>query len=108
MDTQALKNEVDALEQAADDVIAALKKSPVEGQLQQQAQQFHQLARTKRELNDGAALQQAVMDIEKSADQLKAACEQAGSVDASVKQAVMGAHDKASALKHRVQQQQQG
>lgn len=105
MDTQSLQSEVDAIEQAADQVIDALKKAPVAGQLQQQAEQFHQLARTKRNLGDEAALKQAVMEIEKSADQLKATCEQAGSVDAAVKQAVMGAHDKASALKHKVQQQ---
>ena len=105
MDTQTLKTEVDAIEQAADQVLDALKKAPAAGQLQQQAEQFHQLARTKRNLSDQAALTQAVMEIEKSADQMKATCEQAGSVDASVKQAVMGAHDKASALKHRVQQQ---
>jgi len=105
MDTQALQKEVDAIEQAADQVIAALKKSPADAKLQQQAEQFHQLARTKRSLSDQAALTQAVMEIEQSADGLKASCEQAGSVDASVKQAVMGAHDKASALKKRVQQQ---
>lgn len=105
MDTPTLQQEVDAIEQAADQVLAALKKNPVEGQLQQQADQFHQLARTQRSLGDQAALKQAVMDIEKSADQLKATCEQAGAVDSSVKQAVMGAHDKASSLKHRLQQQ---
>ena len=104
METQALQQEMDAIEQAADQVVAATRKGSVSAELQQKADAFHQLARTKRSLGDKSALTQAVMEIEKSADQLKAACQQAGSVDPAVQQAVMGAHEKASSLKHRLQQ----
>lgn len=105
MDAQTLKQAIDGIESAADKAMDALKKGQVDAQLQQAVQDLHQQARTKRSLDDKAALTQAVKDIEQTADRAMAACRNAGQVDPALQQAVQDAHDKASQLKHSVEGQ---
>jgi hypothetical protein len=103
MDAQALQQAIDGIESAADKAIAALKNGQADAKLQQAVQDLHQQARTKRSLTDKAELTQAVQDIEQTADRAMAACRNAGQVDPALQQAVQDAHQKASQLKHSVE-----
>lgn len=103
MDTQTLKNAIDAIESAADKAMAALKKGQVDADLQQRVEDLHQQARTKRSLDDQDQLQQAVLDIERSADRAMQACRSAAQVDPALQQAIQDAHQQASQLKHQLQ-----
>lgn len=105
MQTQAIQQAIDAIESAADKAVEGLKKGEVSADLQQSVHQLHQQARTKRSLDDPIQLQQAVMDIEQTADRAVAACRQAGQVDAGLQQAITDAHAQASKLKRELQVQ---
>ena len=102
MDTQAIKHELDAVEDMADKILSAALRDTPPPELKTAADKFHALVGAKRELNDEAALKQAVMDVESSADQLVAQCKQTGHVGNELRQAIQDAHSKASALKHQL------
>lgn len=104
MDTQAIQQAIDSIEQSTDKAVAALRNGQADGQLQQIVQDLHQQARSKRSLTDKQQLTQAAMDIEQAADRAVAACRQAGQVEPSLQQAVQDIHQKASQLKHQLQQ----
>lgn len=90
MNTQTLKNAIDAIESAADKAMAALKKGQVDADLQQRVEDLNQQARTKRSLNDPDQLQQAVLDIERSSDRARQACRSAAQVDPALQQSHPG------------------
>lgn len=103
METQAIQQAIDAIEQATDKAVEQVKKGQADAALQQAVQDLHQQARTKRTLTDQKALTQAAMDIEQAADKAMEACRAAGQVDPALQQAVKDAHQKASQLKHKLQ-----
>ena len=103
MDTKAIQQAIDAIEQAVDKAVAQLKTGQADAALQSAVQDLHQQARTKRALTYEKALTQAAMDIEQAADKAMDACRKAGQVDPALQQAVKDAHQKASQLKHQVQ-----
>lgn len=103
MQPQAIQQAIDAIEQATDKAVEQLKKGGVDPALQSAVQDLHQQARTKRALTDPQALVQAALDIEQAADKAMEACRAGGQVDPDLQQAVQDAHQKASQLKHQVQ-----
>lgn len=103
METQAIQQAIDAIEQATDKAVAALKNGQADATLQQVVNDLHQQARSKRALNDKEALTEAALQIEKTADRAVDACRQAGQVDPALQQAIADAHRKASDLKHQLQ-----
>lgn len=103
METQAIQQAIDAIEQATDKAVEQLKKGQADAALQAAVQDLHQQARTKRTLTDPKALSQAAMDIEQAADKAMEACRAAGQVEPALQQAVKDAHQKASQLKHQLQ-----
>ena len=105
MDAQSIKQAIDAIESAADKAMAALKNGQVDADLKKSVEDLHQQARTQRALDDKGALTRAAVDIEQSADRAMDACRKAGQVDPALQQAVKDAHQKASQLKHQVQEE---
>lgn len=103
METQAIQQAIDAIEQATDKAVEQLKKGQADTALTSAVQDLHQQARTKRALTEPKALAQAALDIEQAADKAMAACRAAGQVEPALQQAVQDAHQKASQLKHQVQ-----
>lgn len=103
METQAIQQAIDAIEQVTDKAVEQLKKGQADAALTSAVQDLHQQARTKRALTEPKALAQAALDIEQAADKAMAACRAAGQVEPALQQAVQDAHQKASQLKHQVQ-----
>src|SRR6218665_620427 len=74
METQAIQQAIDAIEQATDKAVEQLKKGQADAALQSAVQDLHQQTRTKRTLTGPKALSQAAMDIEQAADKAMEAC----------------------------------
>jgi len=111
MQIAEVKQRIDRVEQCADDAERALQKGQVPGELRQSVNSLHQQARrlqqacssTQQQQGDTGRLRDMVMQLEKTSDRAKQACQQAGGIDPQLQQSVQRAHDEASRLKKEIQ-----
>ena len=111
MQPSEVKQRIDRVEQCADEAERAIQSGSVSGELRQSVDAMHQQARQaqqecssqQQQQGDQGRLRDVVMQLEQASDRAMKACQNAGSVDPQVQQAVQRAHEEASNLKKQLQ-----
>lgn len=94
---QTIQQASQACDSAGESVPADLKDS-----IRQLNQQSDQATKKLQQSSDEESIRQCVDELEELGDKAKSACESSNSIDQSVKDAVMKAHQELSQLKHQV------
>jgi hypothetical protein len=110
MQMSEVKQQIDRVEQCADEAERAIQSGAVPSDLRQSVDAMHQQARqvqqacdAQQQQGDPSRLRDMVMQLEQTGDRAVQACRKAGNVDQRVQQAVQRAHDEASSLKKQIQ-----
>jgi hypothetical protein len=114
MQAEQFKERISQIEQCVDEAKDAVQQSQASPELRQSVETLHQQAKqVKQQMQGGGGggqqqagqdqFQQAVNQLEQSADRAKQACRSAGNLDPKAQQAVQRAHDEISNLKKQVQ-----
>ncbi len=103
MNAQEIHASIARAEQFADQAKAAAQSADAD--LRQAIMALHQEASQAKKagVKDEATLRQMVLQVESTADRALEACRNAGQVDASLQEAVKGAHAELSRLKKQLE-----